>query len=98
MSSWRGRRSTEASCTSNSNLEELVNKSNLKKGMCDQAYVDLSNDCQYWEERCLGEEAAMAQMDVIMNNNIQTLYNEWKNKYVNMAMLTNYALQDFPKK
>lgn len=30
--------------------------------------------------------------------NLQTLYNEWKNKYANMVVLTNYALQDFPEK
>lgn len=39
----------------------------------------------------------MAQMDGIIQN-LQTLYEEWKNKYANMDVLTNYALQDFPEK
>lgn len=36
-------------------------------------------------------------MDDIIQN-LQTLYNEWKNKYANMAVLTSYALQDFLEK
>lgn len=51
----------------------------------------------YWEERCLGEEDVMAQMHAIIKN-LQALYNEWKNKYANMVVLTNFALQDFPEK
>lgn len=36
-------------------------------------------------------------MDGIIQN-FQTLYDEWNNKYVNMVILTNYTLQDFPEK
>lgn len=36
----------------------------------------------------------MAQMDGIIQN-LQTFYEEWKKKYINMVVLTNYALQDF---
>lgn len=39
----------------------------------------------------------MAQIDGIIQN-FQTLDNEWENKYANMVVLTNYALQDFPEK
>lgn len=39
----------------------------------------------------------MAQMDGIIKN-LQTLYTDWKNKYANMVVLTNFALQDFPEK
>lgn len=66
-------------------------------GIYDQAYSELQNNFQYWEERCRGEEASMAQMDGIIPN-LKTLYKEWKNKYTNMVVLTNYALQDFPEK
>lgn len=52
---------------------------NLKMGIFDQAYLELQNDCRYWEERCHGEEASMAQMGGIIQN-LQTLYEEWKNK------------------
>lgn len=51
----------------------------------------------YWEERCLGEEAVMAQMDEIIKN-LQDPYNELKNKYANMVVLTNFTLQDFLEK
>lgn len=60
----------------------------------DQAYLELQNDYRYWEERCHGAEASMAQRDEILQN----LYNEWRDKYANMVVLTNYALQDFPDK
>lgn len=66
-------------------------------GIYDQAYLELKNDRRYWEERCLGEEAAMAQMDGIIQN-LLTLYDEWKNNYDNIVVLTKYALQDFPEK
>lgn len=39
----------------------------------------------------------MAQMDGITQN-LQTLYEKWKNKYMKVVVLTNYALQDFPEK
>lgn len=39
----------------------------------------------------------MAQMDGIIKT-LQDLYTEWKRKYVNMVVLTNYALRDFPDK
>lgn len=39
----------------------------------------------------------MAQMNGIIQN-LQALYEEWKNKYINMIVLTNYTLQDFPDK
>lgn len=39
----------------------------------------------------------MAQMDGIIKN-LQILYINWKNKYVNMVVLTNFALKDFPEK
>lgn len=70
---------------------------NLKMGIYDQTYVGLQNNYIYWEERCHGAEAAISQMDEIIHN-LQTLYNEWRDKYTNMAVLTDYALQDFPDK
>lgn len=39
----------------------------------------------------------MAQTDGIIKN-LKTLYTDQKNKYVNMVMVTNFALQDFPEK
>lgn len=66
-------------------------------GIYDQAYLELQNNFQYWEERCREAEASMAQMDGIIRN-LQTLYEEWKNKYTNMVVLTDYTLQDFPEK
>lgn len=39
----------------------------------------------------------MAQIDGIIKN-LQTLYTDWKNKYANMVVLTNFVLQDFPEK
>lgn len=39
----------------------------------------------------------MAQMDGIFKT-LQDLYTEWKRKYANMVVLTNYFIQDFPKK
>ncbi|XP_050918910.1 uncharacterized protein LOC127136394 [Lathyrus oleraceus] len=70
---------------------------NLKMGIYDQAYLDLQNECIYWGERCHGAEASIAQRDEIIHN-LQTLNNEWRDKYGNMTVLTNYALQDFPDK
>lgn len=66
-------------------------------GIYDQAYIELQNDFQYWKKRCCGLEASMDHMDGIIQN-LQPLYEEWKNKYANMVVLTNYALQDFPGK
>lgn len=65
--------------------------------MYDQAYVELQNNCRHWEERFHGVESANAPRDWIIHN-LQTLYNEWMDKYANMAVLTNYAIQDFPDK
>jgi hypothetical protein len=42
-------------------------------------------------------EVSIAQRDGIIHN-LQTLYNEWRDKYANMEVLTNYALQGFPDK
>lgn len=70
---------------------------NLKMGIYDQAYLELQNNYRYWEERYHGAEASMAQRDDIIQNH-QALYNEWKDKYANMVVLTNYALQDFLEK
>lgn len=66
-------------------------------GTYDQAYIDLQNNCRYWEEHFYGVEASIAQRGEIIHN-LQTLYNEWRHKYANMAVLTNYALQDIPDK
>lgn len=66
-------------------------------GIYDQTYAELQNNCRRWEERCHGAEASIAQRDEIIHN-LQTLYNEWRDKYANMAVLTNYAIQDFPDK
>lgn len=41
---------------------------NLNMGIYDQAYLELQNDCRYWEERCLRVEASMAKMDGIIQN------------------------------
>lgn len=70
---------------------------NLKSGIYDQAYQELKNNYKYWEDKCLRGEAIIAQMDGIIKN-LQTLYTDWKNKYANMAVLTKFALQDFPEK
>lgn len=66
-------------------------------GIYDQVYVELQSDCKYWKERWCGKEALIAQRDKIIHN-LQTLYNEWRDRYANMEVLTNYALQDFPEK
>lgn len=66
-------------------------------GTYDKAYMELQNDCRYWEERCHGAEALIAQRDGIIHN-LKTLYKEWRDKYANMAVLTNYALHGFPGK
>lgn len=49
------------------------------------------------EERCRWEEASISQRDNIIQN-LQALYNEWRDKYAYRVVLTNYALQDFPEK
>lgn len=46
---------------------------NLKKGIYDQAYLDLQNNRRHWEEIWLGTEATMVQMDAIIKN-LQTHY------------------------
>lgn len=70
---------------------------NLKNEIYDQAYQELKKNYRYWEEKCLRGEDDMAQMDGIIKN-LQTLYTDWKNKYANMVVLTNFSLQDFPEK
>lgn len=46
---------------------------NLKKGIYHQAYLELQNNRWYCEERFLREEAAVAQVDGIIQK-LQTLY------------------------
>lgn len=70
---------------------------NLNIRIYNQACLELQNDHQYWEDRCLSAKASMAQIDGIIQN-LQVFYDEWKNKYENMVVLTNYTLQDFPEK
>lgn len=66
-------------------------------GIYDQTYVELQNNCGYLEERCHGAKAATSQRyEIILN--LQTLYNEWRDEYADMVVLTNYALQYFPDK
>lgn len=48
---------------------------NLKMGIYDQAYLEFQNECSYWQERCRGAEASMAQRDEIIQT-LQNLYNE----------------------
>lgn len=67
----------------------------MKVGIIDEAYQELRNSCLYWEDAYRKTEGVIAERDTIIRN-LQGLYTEWKNKYANMVVLTNYALQDFP--
>lgn len=69
----------------------------MKVEIFDEAYQELKNNCRYWEDAYRIIEGDIPKRDVIIRN-LQGLYMECKNKYVNMAVLTNYALQDFPDK
>lgn len=59
---------------------------NMKAGIFYEAYVELKNNDKYWEQRCLGAEAIMAQMDGVIKT-LQYLYTKWKIKYANMVVL-----------
>ena len=45
---------------------------NLKRGIYDQAYVELQNRYRHWEEHCHGVKDSIAQRDEIIHN-LQTL-------------------------
>lgn len=66
-------------------------------GIYDQEYVEFLNNYIYWEDRFHEVEVAISQRGEIIHN-LQTLYNEWRDKYANMTMLTNYCLKDFLEK
>lgn len=67
----------------------------MKAEIFDEAYQELKNSCRYWEDGYRSTEGGIAERDAITRN-LQCLYIEWKNKYVNMAVLTKYTLQDSP--
>lgn len=67
----------------------------MKVGIIDEEYQEMRNNCLYLEEACRKTEWAIVERDAIVRN-LQGLYTEWRDKYANMEILTNYALQDFP--
>lgn len=69
----------------------------MKAGIIDEEYQEMKDSCLYWENAYQRAEGAISERDAITGN-LQGLYNEWRDKYANMAVLTNYALQDFPDK
>lgn len=66
----------------------------MKAYIIDEAYKELRNRCLYWKDNYRKTKGAIAERDIIIRN-LRGLYTKWKNKYANMAVLTNYALQDF---
>lgn len=69
----------------------------MKAGIIDEEYQEMRDSCLYWESAYQRAEGAITERDAIIGN-LQGLYSEWRDKYANMAVLTNYALQDFPDK
>lgn len=67
----------------------------MEVGIIDEEYQEMRNNFLYWEDSYRKIEGAIAERDAIIGN-LQGLYTEWRDKYPNMAILTNYALQDFP--
>lgn len=69
----------------------------MKDEIFDEAYQELRNSCRYWEDVYRRIKGSIAKRDAI-DRNLQGLYVEWKKKYANMVVLTNYTLQDIPDK
>lgn len=67
----------------------------LNNDINDSTYLELRRNCQYWEEKCRGADAVVAQMEGIIKT-LKDLYDHWKKKYAYMAILVNYVIQDFP--